>query len=138
MRPLCARRELSEANVLKLVEEMMKATAFSHHFVSLSVRLWSKFLPLIMEKLRFLNICFYLHPKSTLDKRKNDKYFLNSSCQSFPYFLSLEPMKASLWISTENTLTGVLHWDINDAPPSQLPLGLPGISKCGRRGKTFN
>lgn len=95
MRPLCARRELSEANVLKLVEEMMKATAFSRHFVSLSVRSWSKFLPLIMEKLEFLNICFYLHPKSTLGKRKkNGKYFLNSSCQSFPYFLSLEPVNS--------------------------------------------
>lgn len=44
-------------------------------FVSLSVKLWSKSLAIIVE-IEILNICFYLHPKSTLDKRKeNYKYF---------------------------------------------------------------
>lgn len=53
VRLLCARRGLSEVNGLKFVEEMMKATALSCHCMSLSVRSWSKFLALIMVKLRF-------------------------------------------------------------------------------------
>lgn len=46
-------------------------------------------------EIEILNICFYLHPKSTLAKRKkNYKYFLNSSCQSLPYCLSSEPLNS--------------------------------------------
>lgn len=82
------------------------------------------------------DICFYLHPKSTLDKRKkNYKYFLNSSCQSLPYFLSSEPLNSlALDQYLEYPHRG-LRWNIHDVPPSQLTLCLAGISKNGKRGK---